>query len=294
MTDILIRNVTIIDGTGAPQVAGDIAIDAGRITQVGGKAGAAQRVIDASGAIVTPGWVDVHTHYDGQVTWDPYITPSSWHGVTTAVMGNCGVGFAPVKPDRHDWLIGLMEGVEDIPGSALAEGIQWEWETFAQYMDALARKPLAVDVGTQVPHGALRVYAMGDRGVDEHSVATADDIRAFRRSHPGVVVLAHPECPREVVEAADFAGSTADMIRFVERERPKRVALITECSMSDNVAVNFPEVEFVRPCNLCPHMKRITLGKIRRSLETLTHEVTIDAAVAERGRLAVARMLDVR
>jgi N-acyl-D-aspartate/D-glutamate deacylase len=179
MHDLVIRGGSIIDGTGAPQVAGDIAIDAGRITQVGGKAGAAQRVIDASGAIVTPGWVDVHTHYDGQVTWDPYITPSSWHGVTTAVMGNCGVGFAPVKPDRHDWLIGLMEGVEDIPGSALAEGIQWEWETFAQYMDALARKPLAVDVGTQVPHGALRVYAMGDRGVDEHSVATADDIAAM-------------------------------------------------------------------------------------------------------------------
>ncbi|MFO1073177.1 MAG: quinolinate synthase NadA [Geminicoccaceae bacterium] len=127
-----------------------------------------------------------------------------------------------------------------------------------------------------------------------HERFTAGDIAQIRYGHADVTVVAHPECPREVVEAADFAGSTADMIRFVERERPKRVALITECSMSDNVAVNFPEVEFVRPCNLCPHMKRITLGKIRRSLETLTHEVTIDAAVAERARLAVARMLDVR
>ncbi|MBL0088154.1 MAG: amidohydrolase family protein [Ideonella sp.] len=179
MHDLVIRGGSIVDGSGAPRFSGDIAIDGGRITQVGGTAGTAQRVIDASGALVTPGWVDVHTHYDGQVTWDPYITPSSWHGVTTAVMGNCGVGFAPVKPDRHDWLIGLMEGVEDIPGSALSEGIHWEWETFAQYLDALGRKPLAVDVGTQVPHGALRVYAMGERGVDEHSVATPEDIAAM-------------------------------------------------------------------------------------------------------------------
>jgi len=179
MHDLVIRGGTLIDGSGAPRRTGDLAIDGGRLAQVGGKAGAARREIDATGALVTPGWVDVHTHYDGQVTWDPYCTPSSWHGVTTVVMGNCGVGFAPVRPDRHDWLIGLMEGVEDIPGAALAEGIRWEWESFPQYLDALSRKPLALDVGAQVPHGALRVYAMGERGIGDDSVATPDDIAAM-------------------------------------------------------------------------------------------------------------------
>ncbi len=176
MHDLVIRGGTIVDGSGAPRVVGDVAIDGDRLAQVGGKAGAARREIDAGGAIVTPGWVDVHTHYDGQATWDPYLTPSSWHGVTTVVMGNCGVGFAPVKPDRRQWLIGLMEGVEDIPGAALSEGIRWEWETFPQYLDALDRRPLAIDVGTQVPHGALRVWVMGERGVAEGSQPTAEDI----------------------------------------------------------------------------------------------------------------------
>lgn len=173
MHDLVTRGGTLVDGSGAPRFAGDIAIDGGRITQVGGRAGAVRRLIDASGALVTPGWVDVHTHYDGQVTWDPFITPSFWHGVITAVMGNCGVGFAPVRPDRCDWLISLMEDVEDIPGAALAEGIAWQWETFAQYLDALAAKPLAVDIGAQVPPGALRVYVMGERGVADDSVAAS-------------------------------------------------------------------------------------------------------------------------
>src|SRR5665213_3519641 len=125
MHDIVIRGGTIADGTGAETFTGDVAIDGDRIVAVGGKAGAARRVIDADGLLVTPGWVDVHTHYDGQATWDPILAPSSWHGVTTIVMGNCGVGFAPARPDRHQWLIGLMEGVEDIPGTALAEGMTW-------------------------------------------------------------------------------------------------------------------------------------------------------------------------
>src|SRR6202035_3258727 len=138
MHDLVIRNGKIVDGTGKPAFIGDVAIDGGKITSVGGKADAGRREIDAAGLLVTPGFVDIHTHYDGQVTWDPYLTPSSWHGVTTLVMGNCGVGFAPARPDRHDWLIGLMEGVEDIPGGALSEGIEGGWENFPEHLDALA------------------------------------------------------------------------------------------------------------------------------------------------------------
>jgi N-acyl-D-aspartate/D-glutamate deacylase len=141
MSDLVVRNGTIVDGTGEPRFTGDVVITEGVVTAVGegaaasAPAGAAE--IDADGLLVTPGWVDVHSHYDGQATWDDVLAPSAWHGVTTTVMGNCGVGFAPAKPDRHDWLIGLMEGVEDIPGTALAEGIDWAWETFPEYLDAL-------------------------------------------------------------------------------------------------------------------------------------------------------------
>ena len=175
MHDLVIRGGTLVDGTGSAPKTGDLAIDGARIAQVGGKAGAARREIDASGLVVAPGWVDVHTHYDGQVTWDPYLTPSSWHGVTTVVMGNCGVGFAPADPSRHQWLIGLMEGVEDIPGTALAEGIDWAWESFPEYLSALERMPRAIDVAAQVPHGAVRAYVMGERGA-KNEAATSDDV----------------------------------------------------------------------------------------------------------------------
>jgi N-acyl-D-aspartate/D-glutamate deacylase len=175
MHDLVVRHGTLVDGTGTPPRVGDVAIDGDRMTHVGATAGPARREIDARGLLVTPGWVDIHTHYDGQVTWDPYLTPSSWHGVTTVVMGNCGVGFAPAQPDRHEWLIGLMEGVEDIPGTALAEGITWGWETFPQYLDAIEGMPRVLDVGAQVPHGAVRAYVMGDRGA-RNQVPTAEDI----------------------------------------------------------------------------------------------------------------------
>lgn len=173
--DLIIRNGTIVDGTGAPRFAGDIAVKGGLIAAVGTVRGDAAQEIDASGRIVAPGWVDVHTHYDGQATWDAEMAPSSWHGVTTVIMGNCGVGFAPAAPDRHEWLIGLMEGVEDIPGTALAEGMKWNWETFPEYLDALEQLPRTVDVGTHVPHGAVRAYVLGERE-KPGAVPTTEDI----------------------------------------------------------------------------------------------------------------------
>jgi N-acyl-D-amino-acid deacylase len=179
MHDLIVKGGTLVDGTGVAARSADVAVDAGRITEVGAVQGGATRIIPADGLLVTPGWVDVHTHYDGQVTWDTELAPSSWHGVTTLVMGNCGVGFAPARPDRHDWLIGLMEGVEDIPGTALAEGIEWEWETFPEYLDALEKRRWTVDVGTQVPHAAVRAYVMGERGA-HNEAATAEDIGAMR------------------------------------------------------------------------------------------------------------------
>ena len=159
--DFVIRNGKIIDGSGKKSFIGDIAIDDEKISLVGFVANSGKKEIDAKGNLVTPGWVDIHTHYDGQVCWDPYLTPSSWHGVTTAVMGNCGVGFAPVKPGDENFLIQLMEGVEDIPGAALHEGIEWDWETFPQFLDAIDKKEFVMDLGFMIGHGPLRSYVMG-------------------------------------------------------------------------------------------------------------------------------------
>jgi N-acyl-D-amino-acid deacylase len=175
MHDLVIRGALVVDGSGAPAFDADVAVDGDIITAVGRVDSAGTREIEAAGRILTPGFVDIHTHYDGQVTWDPTLGPSSWHGVTTVVMGNCGVGFAPAAPARREWLIGLMEGVEDIPGAALSQGIRWGWESFPEFLDDLEALPKALDVGTQVPHGAVRAYVMGERGA-RNEPATTEDI----------------------------------------------------------------------------------------------------------------------
>ncbi|MXZ89441.1 MAG: amidohydrolase family protein [Dehalococcoidia bacterium] len=199
MHDLVIRNGTIVDGTGDAPFQGDIAIDDGSISAIGRIEAEGRETVDATGQIITPGFVDIHTHFDGQITWDPLLTPSCWHGVTTVVMGNCGVGFAPAAPNRHEWLIGLMEGVEDIPGTALSAGMQWNWETFPEYLDYLDTLPKALDVGTQVPHGAVRAYVMGERGASNEP-ANPEDILEMKK------------LVREGIEAGALGVSTSRTI----------------------------------------------------------------------------------
>ena len=175
--DLIIRNGLIVDGTGEKAYEGDVAISDGRIVEVGDVSGVADREIDAGGQLVTPGFVDIHTHFDGQVCWDKEVTPSSWHGVTTIVMGNCGVGFAPVKPGTENQLVELMESVEDIPGTALHEGIPWGWETFAEYLDVIDT-PYSIDIAAQAPHVAIRHFVMEERCYDD---ATAEDMQEMSR-----------------------------------------------------------------------------------------------------------------
>jgi len=175
--DLVVRGGTIYDGEGGEAIDGDVAVKGGRIAAVGEVKGSGAEEIDARGKIVAPGFVDIHTHYDGQATWESRMQPSSWHGVTTVVMGNCGVGFAPCRPDDHDRLIKLMEGVEDIPFPVLAEGLPWNWESYPDYLDQLARRRFDVDIGSQLPHAALRVYVMGQRGVDREPATEADIAR---------------------------------------------------------------------------------------------------------------------
>ena len=195
--DLVIRNGKIIDGSGSKPFFGDIAIDDGIITSVGKINSSGNKELDAKGNLVTPGWVDIHTHYDGQVSWDPYLTPSSWHGVTTAVMGNCGVGFAPVRPGDESFLIQLMEGVEDIPGSALHEGIDWDWETFPEFLDAIDKKAFVMDVGFMIGHGPLRSYVMGYKRCQNQVDASDEEINKMS------------ELVTEAIEAGALGFSTS-------------------------------------------------------------------------------------
>jgi N-acyl-D-aspartate/D-glutamate deacylase len=258
MHDLVIRNGTVVDGTGRPRFTGDIAIDGSTISAVGKVAARGRREIDAKDLLVTPGWVDVHTHYDGQVTWDPILAPSSWHGVTTLVMGNCGVGFAPVRPGQEGFLIELMEGVEDIPGTALHEGIDWRWESFPQYLDALERMPRVLDVAAQVPHCAIRAYVLGERAhdlevsdseIEDMSRLTVEALRAgavgfttsrtiLHRSRHGLVPGTH-STPEELVGIGRALGEAGhgvfEMVSDLQGQEPDLTWMKEFCATTGRV-----------------------------------------------------------
>jgi len=221
MYDLIIKNGIIYDGTGDKPFVADIAIKGRKIEAIGELDEVSKQTINAEGKVVAPGFVDIHTHYDGQVTWDPYLRPSTYHGVTTVVMGNCGVGFSPCKPEERDWLISLMEGVEDIPGTALHEGINWQWESFPEYLDILENKPLAIDVGTQIPHGAVRAYVMGQRGIDREE-ATQEEIDRMS------------QIVKEAIQAGAFGFSTSR----TEKHRDSSGALTPSITAHKNELVS--------------------------------------------------------
>ncbi len=221
MHDLIIRGGTIADGSGGPLREGDVAVDGALVTEVGTVDGTARREVDAEGLLVTPGWVDIHTHYDGQVTWDPEVSPSGWHGVTTVVTGNCGVGFAPARASDRDWLIQLMEGVEDIPGTALAEGINWNWESFGEYLDEVERSPRVLDVAALVPHGALRAYVLGEGRAND--VARTEEIAEMAA------------LVREAVQAGAIGASTTRTV--LHRAKDGELAAGTTAAAEELIAI---------------------------------------------------------
>ncbi len=235
--DLVIRNGTLADGTGGPLRRADVAITGDRITEVGGAIAKGRRELDADGLLVTPGFVDPHTHYDGQATWDPLLAPSSHHGVTTVAMGNCGVGFAPVAHDRHDWLIETMEGVEDIPGTALHEGLQWDWESFPEYLDALERQPRTIDVATHVPHAALRAFVMGERGGDPAEHPDDDELETMAKLlHQGLDAGALGVTTSRTERHRTSAGESLGTLRARE---PELMALATTLRASGRGVFQF-------------------------------------------------------
>ena len=217
--ELVIRNGTVIDGTGSAGFAADVAVSEGQIVAVGDVPGVGKKEIDATGQIVTPGFVDIHTHFDGQVCWDKEVTPSSWHGVTTIVMGNCGVGFAPVRPGTENELVELMESVEDIPGTALHEGIPWGWQTFAEYLDVIDT-PYAIDVAAQAPHVAIRHFVMGERCYDD---ATAEDMQEMSR------------ITKEALEAGAVGFSTSRF--YGHRDKAGNLVPGTNASSDEMIAI---------------------------------------------------------
>ena len=301
MFDLVIRAGTIVDGTGAPSFTADVGITDGTIVAVGSDIGTGTKEINAAGLIVTPGFIDTHTHYDGQVTWDPQLSPAAWHGVTTAVMGNCGMGFAPIRPgiEARDYLINVMEGVEDIPGSVLAEGVSWDWETFPEYLDSVDSKPHAIDIVAQIPHAPLRAYVMGrERALQAE--ATPADVAEMARltkealeagalgfttsrtfihlSKDGELIPGTAAEPKELLAIADSmaeAGSGVFQLISDKLGKPEDLAWMTKIGRKTGKPVIFSLVE-VNP-DSDPFAFRPTLDALERIYET--EGVDIRAAV---------------
>jgi N-acyl-D-amino-acid deacylase len=283
--DLVIRNGVIVDGTGAERFDGDIAVDHGVITEIGTVSGSGRDEIDAAGDLVAPGWVDIHTHYDGQATWDPEMAPSSHHGATTVVMGNCGVGFAPARPDERDFLIELMEAVEDIPGTALHEGIDWQWESFGEYLDALESMPRTIDVGAQVPHAAMRAYVSGKEAheddLDADQLQQLSDITG-RAISDGALGFSTSRTILHTSKHGLIPGTTAlpDELLAVAHGMAKAGPAVFQI-ISDGITYQPEEKAWVREIAEMPGMT-VTYSLAQSPREPRQFEAALDEALAMR------------